>query len=37
MRIKQVQEIATVTDEAFALLILENIWDEWIKMMSMNI
>jgi len=32
IKIKTVKEISTITDEAFALLILENIWDEWIKM-----
>jgi len=24
--------VATISDEAFALLILENIWDEWKDM-----
>ena len=28
---KKISEIATASDEAFALLVLENIWDEWIK------
>jgi len=32
IKIKTVKEIATVADKAFALLILENIWDEWIDM-----
>jgi len=32
IKIKTVKEIATVMDEAFTLLILENIWDEWIEM-----
>jgi len=27
-----IREFATVSDEAFALLVLENIWDKWIKM-----
>ena len=26
-----VKEIATNSDEGFALLVLENIWDEWSK------
>jgi len=32
IRIKPITEIATISDEAFALLILENIWDDWITM-----
>ena len=28
---EKISEIATASDEAFALLVLENIWDEWIK------
>ncbi len=27
-----IRDFATVSDEAFALLVLENIWDKWIKM-----
>ena len=27
-----IREFATITDEAFALLVLENIWEGWIKM-----
>jgi len=26
-----VKDIATSSDEGFALLVLENIWDEWSK------
>jgi len=29
---KLIRELATVSDEAFALLVLENIWDEWKDM-----
>lgn len=29
---KLIRDFATVSDEAFALLVLENIWDKWIKM-----
>ena len=28
---KQVKEFANIMDEAFALLVLENIWDDWIN------
>ena len=28
----EVREIATVTDEAFGLLLLENSWDKWVDM-----
>ena len=27
-----ISQVATISDEAFALLILENIWDEWKDM-----
>jgi len=26
-----IREFTTISDEAFALLVLENIWDSWIK------
>ena len=29
---KELSQVATISDEAFALLILENIWDEWKDM-----
>ena len=29
---KLIHKLATVSDEAFALLVLENIWDEWKDM-----
>jgi len=29
---KFIHELATISDEAFALLVLENIWDEWKDM-----
>ena len=28
---EKISKIATASDEAFVLLILENIWDEWIE------
>jgi len=27
-----ISQVATISDEAFALLVLENIWDEWKDM-----
>ena len=29
---KEVQKVATVTDEALGLLLLENSWDKWVDM-----
>jgi len=31
MLMQPVKEFATVTDEAFTLVVLENGWQEWIK------
>jgi len=33
-KIELISQVATISDEAFALLVLENIWDEW-KVMNM--
>jgi len=33
---KQVKEFANITDETFALLVLENIWDDWINVNTMD-
>jgi len=31
---KQIKEFANIMDEAFALLVLENIWDDWINVVT---